>query len=82
MAIFLLRTRNGGSYNPGTATGTVFSDVPKAYWASAWVERAYQLGYMPSCGASPLRFCPDALVTRAEMAAHLKKTFALTAAPL
>ena len=71
-----------GTYNPGTATGTVFADVPKTYWAAAWVERAYQLSVMPSCASGPLRFCPDTLVTRAEMAMLLRSAFSLSLAPL
>ena len=82
MAPFLLRARYGSAFNPGAATGTVFSDVPKTYWAAAWIERAYQFGVMPSCGTGPLRFCPDNLVPRAEMAQLLKSTFNLTTAPL
>jgi hypothetical protein len=82
MAIFLMRARYGGTFNPGTATGTVFSDVPKTYWASAWIERSYQYGVMTACGTSPLRFCPDALVTRAEMATLLRQSFGLAPAPL
>ena len=82
MAIFLLRAKYGSTYNPGTATGTVFSDVPKTYWAAAWIEKAYQLGMMPSCATGPLRFCPDSLVPRADMAKMLKSTFNLTTAPL
>jgi hypothetical protein len=37
---------------------------------------------MTSCGTSPLRFCPDALVTRAEMATLLRQSFGLAPAPL
>lgn len=82
MAIFLMRARYGSTFNPGTATGTVFSDVAKTYWAAAWIERAYQYSMMTSCGTGPLRFCPDALVTRAEMATLLTKSFALASPPL
>jgi hypothetical protein len=77
MAIFLMRARYGSGYNPGAATGTTFADVPSSYWAAAWIERSYQNNVMTACATSPLRFCPDALVTRAEMAMLLKKTFNL-----
>ena len=77
MAIFLMRARYGSAFNPGTATGTTFADVPSSYWAAAWIERSYQYNVMTACATSPLRFCPDALVTRAEMAMLLKKTFNL-----
>ena len=82
MAVFLMRSRYGSAYNPGTATGTVFADVPVAYWASAWIERANQNGVMTRCATGPTRFCPDQYVTRAEMAPLLRSTFSLTAAPL
>jgi hypothetical protein len=82
MAIFLLRARYGSAYNPGTAAGTVFSDVPKTHWAAAWIERAYQFTMITSCATGPLRFCPDALVTRAEMATLLTKSFALAPPPM
>ena len=82
MAIFLMRARYGSTFNPGTATGTVFSDVPITYWAAAWIERAYQFGVMPNCGTGPVRFCPDNLVPRAEMATLLRTAFSLTPAPL
>jgi hypothetical protein len=82
MAIFLMRGRYGSTYNPGTATGTVFGDVPKAHWAAAWIERAYLFNMMTSCATGPLRFCPDALVTRAEMATLLTKSFSLAPPPL
>jgi hypothetical protein len=82
MAIFLLRAKYGTTYKPASAVGTVFSDVPKTYWAAAWVEMAYKLGMMPGCAAGPLRFCPDSLVPRSDMAKMLKSAFNLTAAPL
>ena len=44
MAIFLLRARFGPSYNPGTATGLVFADVPATHWAAAWIEAFAALG--------------------------------------
>jgi hypothetical protein len=82
MAIFLMKARYGSTFNPGTATGTVFADVPKTYWAAPWIERANQYGVMTSCATGPVRFCPDSLVPRAEMAKLLKSTFNLTTAPL
>ena len=66
----------------GHGHGTVFADVPVSYWAAAWIERANQYGVMTRCATGPTRFCPDQLVTRAEMAPLLRATFALTPAPL
>jgi len=81
MAIFLLKGRYGGTFNPGTATGTVFADVPATHWAAAWIERAYQYGITLGCSASPARYCPDDQVSRAAMAVFLKRGFALVAPP-
>ncbi len=82
MAIFLLRAKYGSTFNPGTATGTVFSDVPASHWAAAWIERAYQYALIPNCGTGPVRFCPANLIPRSDMAMMLKKTFNLTPVPL
>ena len=77
MAVFLLRSRFGSSYLPPPATGTVFADVPASYWAAAWIEELYRQGITTGCASSPLRYCPDGSVNRAEMAAFLARTFSL-----
>jgi hypothetical protein len=81
MAIFLLKGRYGGTFNPGTGTGTVFTDVPSTHWAAAWIERAYQYGITLGCSASPAKYCPDDLVSRASMAVFLKRAFYLVGPP-
>jgi hypothetical protein len=50
-----------------------FSDVPLTYWASNYIERLYYAGITGGCGISPLTYCPDKYVTRAEMAVFLLK---------
>ncbi len=50
---------------PGVAT---FSDVPSNHWAYTYIERLYNAGITGGCSASPLMYCPDATVTRAQMA--------------
>jgi len=37
----------------------------------------YNEGITSGCGTGPLRYCPDDLVTRAQMAVFLVKTFNL-----
>ncbi|HVF65735.1 MAG TPA: S-layer homology domain-containing protein [Casimicrobiaceae bacterium] len=81
MAPMLLRGRYTASFNPGTATGTPFTDVPRTHWAAAWIERAYQYNITQGCSPTPLRYCPDATVTRAEMALFIVRTFGLAAPP-
>jgi hypothetical protein len=76
MAVFLLRAKYGASYNPpavGSTTG--FADVPPTYWAAAWIKQLVAEGITSGCGAAT--YCPDAPVTRAQMAVFLVKTFNL-----
>ncbi|MBI3161353.1 MAG: S-layer homology domain-containing protein [Chloroflexi bacterium] len=75
MAIFLLRGKYGSAYVPPAATGTVFTDVPASYWAAAWIERLFAEGITSGCSGTS--YCPDANVTRAQMAVFLVKTFSL-----
>ena len=69
MAVFLLRA-NGTT--PPPATGTVFSDVPVGYWAADWIEELARQGITSGC--APGKYCPDATVTRDQMAVFLLRT--------
>lgn len=73
MAIFLLRAMHGAGYKPPAASGTVFLDTPADHWASAWVEQLARENITGGCGNG--NFCPDAPVTRAQMAVFLVKAF-------
>jgi hypothetical protein len=76
MAIFLLRSRYGGSYTPpGVGDSTGFGDVPTDHWAGAWIKQLAAEGITGGCGTG--NYCPDAPVTRAQMAVFLVKTFNL-----
>lgn len=81
MAPMLVRARYGATFNPGTATGTIFTDVPASHPFAAWIERAYQYGISLGCSGSPRKYCPNAQVTRAQMAMFLQRAFALPPAP-
>jgi hypothetical protein len=48
-----------------------FADVPVDHWAWKWVEAAYAAGITGGCATGPLRFCPDAAVTRDQSAVVL-----------
>jgi len=52
---------------------TIFSDVSASYWASSYIERLYNAGVTGGCSTSPLMYCPDSTVTRAQMAVFLLK---------
>jgi hypothetical protein len=70
MAKFLLSAKHVSGYTPpavGTSTG--FTDVPTTYWAAAWIKELAVEGITGGCTATT--FCPDAFVTRAEMAKFL-----------
>jgi hypothetical protein len=69
MAVFLERGMNGSSYTPPAATGSVFGDVPTSYWSASWVEKLYADGITGGCGGG--NYCPEASVTRAQMAVFL-----------
>ena len=51
----------------------IFADVPPDHWASAWIVRLYQAGITSGCATSPLRYCPEDPVTRAQMAVFLER---------
>jgi len=76
-----LKARYGSTFNPGTASGTLFGDVAKTAPFAAWIERVYQYGISLGCTSSPRNFCPDASVTRAQMALFLQRTFNLASPP-
>lgn len=75
MSVFLLRGRSGSAYIPPAATGTVWADVPITYWAARWVEELGNAHISTGCGND--NFCPDGLITRAEMAVLVQSTFGL-----
>ncbi len=49
----------------------IFIDVPNSYWARAFIERLYLAGITGGCSISPIMYCPEASVTRAQMAVFL-----------
>jgi hypothetical protein len=76
MAVFLLRAKHGASYTPpDVEAGTGFADVTAGYWAAAWIQQLAAEGITGGCGNG--NYCPDAPVTRAQMAVFLVKAFDL-----
>ena len=69
MAVFLLKSKHGNAYAPPAPTGTVFSDVPANGFAAGWIEELAAEGITSGCGGG--KYCPDAIVTRAQMAVFL-----------
>lgn len=73
MAVFLERGIHGSSYSPpaiGSSTG--FTDVPLDYWSGAWIKQLAVDGITSGCGGG--KYCPEASVTRAQMAIFLLRS--------
>ena len=76
MAVFLLRAKYGSDYTPpATGSNTSFSDVAPSHWGAAWIKQLAAEGITGGCGIGT--YCPESVVTRAQMAVFLVKTFNL-----
>ena len=76
MAVFLLKSKHDTGYvPPAVGSGTGFGDVPAGYWAAAFIKQLVGEGITAGCGNG--NYCPEAPVTRAQMAVFLVKTFGL-----
>jgi tartrate-resistant acid phosphatase type 5 len=76
MAVFLLRSKYGASYAPpAVEADTGFGDVSTTYWAGAWIKQLVAESITAGCGSGS--YCPEAPVTRAQMAVFLVRTFGL-----
>jgi hypothetical protein len=73
MAVFLLRGIHGSNYSPpAVGSNTGFSDVPPTHWAAAWIKQLAAEGITGGCGTNT--YCPEAPVTRAQMAVFLLRS--------
>jgi hypothetical protein len=66
----LVNAMRGTTFTPPAASG-VFSDVPVSHWAARDIEQIFRDRLTGGCYSSPLRFCPDKQLSRAEMAVLL-----------
>jgi IPT/TIG domain/S-layer homology domain len=71
MAVFLLKSEHGSSYDPPACQGQ-FGDVPCSSPYAEWIEQLAAEGITAGCGGG--NYCPDAAVTREQMAVFLLKT--------
>ena len=60
---------------PQTARSQTFNDVPTDYWAYNFIEILSNSGITSGCGGG--NYCPNAEVTRDQMAVFLVRTFGL-----
>jgi glucose/arabinose dehydrogenase len=75
MAAFLLAAREGSGYVPPACTTPSFSDVPCSNPFAPAINEIADRGITGGCGGG--NYCPDAAVTRGQMAVFLAATFGL-----
>jgi len=73
MAVWMVRAL--GLEPSGSPNG--FDDVDSAEWWAPYTQRLSEIGVTRGCATAPLRYCPDALVSRGQMAAFLERAFEL-----
>jgi uncharacterized repeat protein (TIGR03803 family) len=71
MAVFLLKAQHGAAYVPPVCQGA-FPDVACPSLFADWIEQLAAEGVTAGCGGG--LYCPDAAVTRRQMAVFLLKT--------
>ena len=72
-AVWLVRVLDGGQA-PLLQQGG-FHDVDADAWEAPYIARLAELGVTAGCSVDPPRFCPDRIVSRAQMATFLVRAF-------
>jgi hypothetical protein len=75
MAAFLVRAFDHAS-ELEQARG-MFTDVDPSAWYAPSAELIYDLGITTGCSTSPLKYCPDTMVPRDQMASFLARTLGI-----
>ena len=78
MAVWVVRVLDGE--DPPAVSESSFSDVDAAGFHAPFIARMAELGVTRGCGDGT-GFCPDRVVSRAQMAAFLTRAFGLPAGP-
>ncbi len=73
LAIMLGRAKYGPTIP--SYTSSVFSDLPLTSPAGPWAQKLYTDKITSGCNASPLNFCPNNEVTRAQLAVFLANAY-------
>ncbi len=69
--------RTGGTTSRPPPPARVFADVPASHPFAAWIEQLAREGITAGCGTNPARYCPEAPLTRGQIAVFLVRTFHL-----
>jgi len=75
MAVFLLKTLEGSSYDPPACANPTFTDVPCSNPFSKWIYELVDRGITAGCGGG--LYCPLTNANRGQMATFVVKTFSL-----
>jgi hypothetical protein len=67
-AVFMLRGNFGSSYVPVTPTHCFADNWVNSSWGEGWAESMYLEGLPAGCASSPWKFCPDDVLTNAQLA--------------
>ena len=78
MAVWTVRVLDGA--DPPAVTETRFNDVDAASFHAPFIERMAELGVTTGCGDGS-GYCPDRVVTRAQMAVFLSRAYKLAEGP-
>ena len=78
MAVWTVRVLDG--QDPPRVSESRFDDVDADSFYAPFIERMFQLEVTQGCGDGS-RFCPDRIVTRAEMAVFLSRAYDLADGP-
>ena len=78
MAVWTVRVLDGA--DPAAVSARRFADVEPDGFYAPFIERMAELGVTAGCGDGT-GFCPDASVTRAQMAVFLTRAFSLAPGP-
>jgi cytochrome c peroxidase len=68
-------------FGVGTSGTPTFADVPTNHFAFQFIEGIFKGGITSGCTTSPVNFCPDASVTRAQAAIFLTRALGLLDIP-
>lgn len=64
-------TYGRGAWLWDVPASTAFNDVPTYNWAYTYIDKLLQAGITSGCATAPMRYCPEAQVTRDQMAVFL-----------
>jgi hypothetical protein len=81
MAVLLIRSVLGGVEEPPAVTRQTFADVPVGHWSHKYVEDLFIRKMTTGCNVNPLRFCPTAPVSRAELAVFILRVLNINPPP-